>query len=98
MTTMTAQATQVYSVVVGRARPLGLQREHGERDAAADPEHGDADVDQLEDGEPVGRGVGRVEGEDESDGGDGEADRGRDLGGGVARGGRLDVCRFHAAE
>ena len=64
---------------------LGAHREHREQQSAADPEDGDADVDELEDSEPGRAGVGRLEGEEEADADDGEEDGGSDPAG-LARG------------
>ena len=60
--------------LVGALGPLGAQREDREQEPAADPEDGDADVDELEDRERMRGRVGRLEGEDEADGDERERD------------------------
>src|SRR5205807_5706398 len=83
--------------LAGIFRALGADRERREKQTAADPEHDDDDVDELEDPEPRRARIGRLEGEEEADTDEREEDCRSDPSGLAVR--SLDVRGgFHPAE
>ena len=81
----------------GSVGALGSDRESREEKPAADPEHGDADVDELEDAEPGRRRIRRLEGEEKADSDEREEDGRIDPAGLAVRSLRVR-CGFHARE